>query len=170
MRGFLGLLFCLFSVASLEAAGQGRPFFDRVLHPFRSEKVSSEKPSIRRTKLLTLSLSIDPVRVKLPETRRIKVTLDLMNHSRRKVRLEFPTTQRIEAILYEKNGKPLVRWSEDQSFSNEPGYVMVNPGEHLKYEAMLSTRDLAPGRLYEVQVFLPDYRDVWITKSFVPVD
>lgn len=170
MRGVLfSLLLILLSPGTMEASEAHMSLLDRVLHPFRSESPSPELPVVRRTGGLTLMLTLQPIPVKLPVTRQIKATLDLMNRSRRSVRLEFPTTQRIEALLREKNGKPLVQWSEDQAFSDEPGFVMINPGEHLAYVAMLPTRDLVPGRLYEVEVFLPNYRDYSVTKSFVPV-
>lgn len=166
----VALVFVLLLSAPLQAESGLGSFLGKITGLFGKRHNMEEKVSVKRTKFLTLTLQISPEVVKLPETRRIKVSLDLRNHSKRYVRLEFPTTQRFDALIREKNGQPLVRWSEDESFSNESANVIINPGEHLEYIAMLPTRDLAAGRLYEVEFFLPNSPELSITRSFVPVD
>lgn len=145
-------------------------FFGRILSVFGGNRGGNESATVKRTKSLTLTLHIAPEPVKLPETRRFKASLDLKNHSKHYVRLEFPSSQRFEALIREKNGNPLVQWSEDESFSQEPGYLIINPGEHLQYVAMLPTRDLEAGRLYEVEFSVPNYPDLSVQRSFIPVD
>ena len=82
--------------------------------------------------------------------------------------LEFPTTQRIDVIVRNQAAKIVAQWSEDQSFSNDPGYVTVNPGERIEYNALVATRDMAAGQTYIVEGFFPNFTQLKIQKSIVP--
>ncbi len=128
-------------------------------HPASSDVHSSN---------LTLSMDLAPQPLKLSEARQLKVTLELANHSKKHVHLEFPTTQRIEVIVRNQAAKTIAQWSEDQSFTAEPGYVTVNPGEHIEYSALISTRDMAAGQTYIVEGFFPNFTQLKIQKSIAP--
>jgi hypothetical protein len=147
-----------------------RGFFSRMLHPFQKNPPPPEHPGEARGswRRLTLTMLMEPLPLKLPDTRQMKVTLTLTNHSSRFVQLEFPTTQRIEVVVKNLNGKLVEQWSEDHAFTNEPGMVSINPNEHLTYTVTVSTRDMKPGETYSVEGFFPNYEGLAVKKSVTP--
>jgi hypothetical protein len=84
------------------------------------------------------------------------------------VQLEFPTTQRIEVLVRNRNGKLVEQWSEDQAFTNEPTLVTINPGERLEYSANIATRDMVGGESYTIVGYFPNYDQLKATKVIVP--
>jgi hypothetical protein len=173
------LLLCCLSAGSLHGAEDGRqeekkPGFlgrmTRSLNPFRSkgptDKLNESKAP--NWKDLELSMALDPLPLKLPETRLLKVTLRLANQSKKFVQMEFPTSQRIEVLIRNKAGKLVEQWSEDQAFANEPTLVVVNPRERLEYSVSVATRDLVAGETYVLEAFFPNYEPLRIQKSIVP--
>lgn len=137
----------------------------------RSEDATESIPSSEKTvksRGLALSLRLDPIPVKLSETRRVEATLQLKNISSRFNHLEFPTTQRFDLLLRDQAGKLIAQWSEDQVFEAVPGYVGINPGEHLEYHAAFATRDLQPGKRYIATVIFPNRNDLKVELAFVP--
>ena len=135
--------------------------------PRAAESAPASEKTIK-TRGLSLSLRLDPVPVRLSETRRLEATIRLKNSSPRFVHLEFPTTQRFEMLVRDPAGKLVVQWSEDQVFQAAPGYVGVNPGESVEYHAAFATRDLQPGKRYIVTVFFPARDDLKLELPFVP--
>jgi hypothetical protein len=130
---------------------------------------TAEKPKTIRVKDLTLEMHLSPLPLDLSDTRQLKVALLVLNRSRRSVHLEFPTTQRIEILVRDAQTNKLVtQWSEDQSFSNEPAFLTINPGERVEYNATISTRDLAAGRPYTVEVFFPNFDKLRLQQTIVP--
>ena len=121
-----------------------------------------------RTRGLALTLRLDPFPVNLLETRRVEAVIQLENVSSRFIQLEFPTTQRFEVFVRDEAGKLVAQWSEDQAFEPTPGTVGINPGEHLEYLGVFSTRDLRPSKRYTVTAFFPNRSDLKAELSFVP--
>jgi hypothetical protein len=109
---------------------------------------------------IELGLLVDPETVKVPDVRQIKVTLTLTNRAKKMQQLDFPTTQRIEVLLKNKDGKMLEQWSQDQAFTNEPSMVSINPNERLEYSVNISTRDMAAGQQYSIEGFFPNYEQL----------
>lgn len=148
--------------------------FKRALHAvtiFHKDKnrVQDDKQAKTRAKKLELTMEISPQPLKLSEAHEIQVRLVLTNRSHEIVQLDFPTTQRIEVLLRNPAGKLLAQWSEEQSFSNDPGYVIINPREHVEYTASISCRDLAAGKSCTVEGFLPNFEELKISKTIVPI-
>jgi hypothetical protein len=138
----------------------------KMLHPFeKKEPVGSAKPIWHD---FTLSMTTDPPAIKLTAARQVKVSVHLGNASKKFAQLEFPTTQRIEVVIRDTAGKMVEQWSEDQAFTDTPGVVSINPGEHLDYSATLSTRDLVAGQTYIVEAFFPKYEKLRIQKTIIP--
>ncbi|MDB6153278.1 MAG: hypothetical protein JWL90_1731 [Chthoniobacteraceae bacterium] len=135
---------------------------------FRGSSEKEKKQGAVNWKDLALTTTFDPVLVKLSETRQIKVTLRLANKGKRLQQLSFPTTQRIEVLVRNNAGKLVEQWSEDQSFSDEPTLVAINPGERLEYSVSISTRDMTAGQNYSVEAFFPNYDHLKATKTIVP--
>jgi hypothetical protein len=176
LRHAIPLLICI-SAASARASeepgrGSGKPSVaSRILKPWTMFRGSSNKERKQGTaswKDLALTTTLDPVLVKLSETRQIKVTLRLTNDGKRLQQLSFPTTQRIEVLVRNDAGKLVEQWSEDQSFTDEPTLVAINPGERLEYSVSISTRDMVAGQSYSIEAFFPNYDHLKAVKTIVP--
>jgi hypothetical protein len=142
----------------------------KILKPwtlFRRSPEASPIGTSTNWKQLTLTMELDPVPLKVPENRQVKVTLQLANKGKKLVQLEFPTTQRIEVLVRNSSGKMVEQWSEDQSFSNEQTLVAINPNERLEYSVSVSTRDMIPGQGYSIEAFFPNYDQLKAIKSIV---
>ncbi len=137
--------------------------FNRIYHSLgvsksKTDTLNQEKESkLPQWKHVVLTMTVDPLPLKLSETHQMKVTLRLQNKSGKLAQMEFPTGQRIEVVVKNPEGKMVEHWSEDQSFSAEPGVVTINPDERLEYTANLATRDLKVGTTYTIEGFFPSY-------------
>ena len=166
-------LTCLLVVAPLHASEEPnverrKPgMISRFFNMFRGSRDRGETPSTH-WKRLELSMLVEPLPLALGETRQMKVTIRLANKSKRLVQLEFPTTQRIEVLVRNRNGKQVEQWSEDQAFSNEPTLVTINPGERLEYSVNIATRDMVAGEPYTIIGYFPNYEGLKATKVIVP--
>jgi hypothetical protein len=106
---------------------------------------------------LEIGLKVDPAQVAVGETKQLKATVTLINRGKKIAQLDFPTSQRIEVLVKNGEGKMIVQWSEDQAFDNEPSLVTVNPNERLEYSVNLSTRDMVAGQSYTVDAYFPNF-------------
>lgn len=155
--------------ASEETTTDGRKpgVFSRVFNLFRgSEK--AEKGQTVNWKRLIMTMNVEPLPLKLSETRQMKVTLQLTSKSNRLVQLEFPTTQRIEVLVRNQAGKMVEQWSEDQAFANEPTLVTINPGERLEYSVHIATRDMAAAQAYTIIGYFPNFEQLKATMVIIP--
>jgi hypothetical protein len=59
-------------------------------------------------------------------------------------------------------------WSEDQSFTNDPAAVTVNPGERLEYSVSVATREMSAGQAYTVEASFPNYPEFKIQEKVTP--
>ena len=163
------LLFCSIAGAATAAEDptpEKRPgMFSRLLNVFRG---SDGKSGQLKWKKLLLTMKLEPLPLKLGETRQLKVTLQLTNESKKFVQLEFPTTQRIEVLVKRPDGKLVEQWSEDQSFSSEPSLVTINPGERLEYGVSVATRDMVAGEPFVIEAFFPNYEPLRVEQTIVP--
>jgi hypothetical protein len=118
---------------------------------------------------IAMKIAVDPEDFKLSENREIKVTVTLLNPSSKKyVHLNFPTSQRVEILVRDGAGKVVNTWSEDQSFTNDPASVTINPGERLEYSEQVATREMAAGQPYSIEVSFPSYPDLKIADKVTP--
>jgi hypothetical protein len=145
----------------------GEKTADVAASPFRrgDSKKNDPESGWRR---LSMSMTLDPVAVKLPETRAIRVTVTVVNTGKQPTQLDFPTTQRIEVLLKSEGGKVLSKWSEDQKLDAEQGFLVINPDERLEYTATVSTRDMSPGQTYLVEAFFPSFDQLRSSRTIVP--
>ena len=168
------LLLLVFSLTALPAGASEEESADGrkpgVLSRFFNRFHGSGDPKTQTVnwKQLIMTMNVEPLPLKLGETRQMKVTLRLLNKSKRLVQLEFPTTQRIEVLLRSQTGKMIEQWSEDQVFANEPTLVTINPGERLEYSANIATRDLTAGQSYTVIGYFPNFEQLKATRLIVP--
>jgi hypothetical protein len=118
---------------------------------------------------MELKLSIDPTLITLSNTRQLKVIVSLFNPSSKKyVHLNFPTSQRIEVLIRDASGKTVTTWSEDQSFTDDPASVTINPRERVEYAVSVTTREMAAGQPYTINVSFPRYPDLKVQQQVTP--
>jgi hypothetical protein len=167
---FLPLVLACSVQASSDAAGTpASSLMDRtlqILHLKHSPKPAN-RPQMHHQ--FELKLDISPMPLTLGNTREMKVTVSLFNRSKKAAHLDFPTSQRIDVLVRDASGKAVNTWSEDQSFTNDPATVTVNPDERLEYTASVPTRDMSAGKPYVIEVSFPNYAELKIQQPVTPV-
>jgi Intracellular proteinase inhibitor len=98
-----------------------------------------------------------PDTFKLSEVRSIETDLQLINRTKKTVNLQFADSRKVDFVLRDATGKKLAQWSDDQPVTQNPGYIIVNPGERAEFVGNLSTRDMVAGRTYTVEAFVVGY-------------
>ena len=145
-----------------------RSWLSRLLNPFGSsnKRVAPEyqDPKIRG---LVLDLQISPQTVRLSEVRQLEVKLTVTNIGKRTASLDFAKSQRIEILLKNSAGTVLTRWSDNRVITDTPATLLVNPSEHVEYNETIATRELAPNKVFIVEVFFPRYPELRIRQKFL---
>jgi hypothetical protein len=113
-------------------------------------------------------LVVEPKTFSLDDRRELAVTFSVENKTGRLVKLDFPTSQRIEILVRDPNGKVLEKWSDDRAFTDESGVVMINPDEHIQYEEKIATRDMQPGKTYPIEASLANNPEFTKTAVVTP--
>ena len=144
-----------------------RGWLSRILHPFSPNMVPQYKDA--RLRGLALDLQITPQTVKLSEVRQLGVKVTLANLSKKPVTLDFPTTQRIEIYLTDSAGNVLTKWSENHAIADKPATILINPAERIEYNETMSTRELAPNKVFVAEVFFPQFLELRIRQKFLAV-
>ena len=131
-----------------DAAGQPTPLQ-------ASPGMVGKRPNARG---LSVEIKSSPDPLKLGETREIDVTLVLYNHSKITSNLKFGTSQTIEILLRDPDtGKVVSQWSTDRTFSTESRYLVIDPQERLEYHEPITTRELHPGKPYNLEGYFVGY-------------
>ena len=112
---------------------------------------SSVKLGSLRTPPASAKLSIDPTAFPLNDRREINVTYSIFNNSKELSRIEYPTSQRIEILTYDGQGKVIDRWSDDHAVHDEEGIVVINPHERIEYQEKIPTREMKAGQSYKIE-------------------
>lgn len=113
-------------------------------------------------------LTVEPTDFSLSDRREVSVTYAVRNDTKKIMRLDFPTTQRIEILTYAPGMEMIDRWSEDRSFTEEEGIVFINPGERISYTEQIPTRDMVPYEMNTVTAELVGYPDYKAGKQITP--
>ncbi len=107
---------------------------------------------------LELEMKVSPDPLKLGEVRELTVNITVRNVSKQPATLKFPTTQILEIALRDvATGAVVGKWSTDREFSDTGRIIPVNRGEHLEYAETITTRELKPGKPYNVEVSFIGY-------------
>ncbi len=115
-----------------------------------------------------MSMTLDPSLVKLPDTRAVRVTVQVVNNGKQAIQLEFPSSQRIEVLVKNEDGKAILRVSDDQKLDKEQGFLVINPGERLEYTATIATRDMVAGKAYIIEAFFPNFDQLRVSRAVLP--
>jgi hypothetical protein len=106
--------------------------------------------------------------IKLSEGRTLEARIQLINRTRKVINLSFNDNREFDLILRDANGKKLVQWSDDQPLTQGPAYIIINPGERSELVADISSRDMAPGRTYQLEAHVTGYDALTAVQNIVP--
>src|SRR6516164_10571963 len=154
-------------VAPTATPARKRGWLSRIVHPFSPNVVPQYKDP--RLRGLSLDLQITPQTVKLSEVRQLNVKVTLANLSKRPVTLDFHTTQRIEIYLTNSAGDVLTKWSENHAIAEKPATILINASERIEYNETISTRELAPNKVFIAEIFFPQFLELRIRQKFLTV-
>ena len=161
-------------LASLSACSFLHPHHEETATDHRSSANLETSPGLvgnrPNARGLVVDIKSSPEPVKLGETRQIDVTLVLRNNSKVTANLKFATSQLIEMLLREPDtGKVVSQWSTDHTFSPVSRYLVINPHERLEYNEPIATRDLKPGKPYNLEAYFIGYdQELRATKVIIP--
>ena len=96
-------------------------------------------------------LQVEPAAFSLKDRRELNVTYSIFNNTKNLSRIEYPTTQHIEILTYDAQGKVIDRWSDDHAFDKREEIVIINPHERLEYQEKIPTREMKPGETYKIE-------------------
>jgi hypothetical protein len=117
---------------------------------------------------LEMRVTLSPDTIKLPDTRSFEARIVLINRTKKAVTLQFNDSREYDFLLQDASGKKLVQWTDDQPVNQNPGYVIVNPGERSEFVGTISTRDMVAGRPYVLQASLVGYPKLMTTINLTP--
>jgi hypothetical protein len=117
-------------------------FFTNMFASVRVGKLTSE-PTVPK-------LTVEPEQFSLADRRELDVTYTVKNQTKKIMRLDYPTTQRVEILTSDSNGQVIDRWSDDRSFEATEGIVFINPGERIEYNEKVPTRDMKADATYTI--------------------
>ncbi len=140
----------------------------RMLNPIMGEPDRLKRAGIPNIRQLTMVATAIPAEFSLAATRRINVALAVTNHSKKAVNLWFPNAQRIEILVRNRSGEVLSRWSDDQKFGQETGYLVINPDETITYAETIATREMRAGQPVVVEAFIAGYPDLSALIELIP--
>lgn len=139
-----------------------------ILGKFFTEMFASVNLRALRNTKTTEKLTIEPPSFSLTDRREVEGVYTLRNNSGELIRLDYPTTQRIEIVTTDAEGKVVNRWSEDRAFKPQEGIVILNPKERIEYREKIPTRDLKAGQTYNVQADVVGYPEYISVKPITP--
>ncbi|HEY8899582.1 MAG TPA: BsuPI-related putative proteinase inhibitor [Chthoniobacterales bacterium] len=113
-------------------------------------------------------LVIQPEKFSVDDRREITVTYSVINRTSKLLKLDFPTSQRIEILVRDGSGKVIEKWSDDRAFDDVSGVVMINPDERIQYEEKIATRDMQPGQTYTIEASLANNPEFTRTATVTP--
>jgi hypothetical protein len=138
-----------------------------VLHPFGGGAPAQQEVRNPRLRGLVLNLEIVPQPLKLSEVRQLSVKFTATNTGKKAVNMDFPNEQRIEIYLLNSADVVLTKWSENRVFKDKPSTLLINPQEQIEYNEKISTRELAPDKVYSIEVFFPKYPELRVRQKFL---
>ena len=124
-----------------------------------------------KTKLEVIPAQLTLKRIRDPQpSDEITVKFTLVNGSDKGSTLYFPTSQRMDAVIRDAEGKTIYTWSEDFEFATESGYSYVNAGERLNYQLKIpfqALRGKLPQGQATITASLVNYPEV---KAVMPLE
>jgi Intracellular proteinase inhibitor len=112
------------------------------------ESKAKKKPA------LEIQVVCSPSPVSVRQTKVLSVVVKAFNSGKRAQLLEFPSSQRADAVLRDPSGAIVGRASATASVKADTSLVTVNPGERLEYTLSLPTTGMLEGKTYTLECAL----------------
>ena len=135
---------------------------------FFTDMFASVKFGRLRAGKTTQNIAVDPSEFSLSERRELDTTYTVRNNTKKIMRLDFNTTQRIDILTSDASGKVIEKWSEDRAFQLQEGIVIINPKERIEYSEKVATREMKPSETYTIKADVVGYPDYTATTSVAP--
>jgi len=113
-------------------------------------------------------LEVSPSQFNLKERREVGVVYTIRNTTKKIQRIDYPTTQRIDILTYDPQGRIIDRWSDDRASKPEEGVVVINPGERIEYNEKIPTREMKAGETYRIKALATTQPDFAVEKTVSP--
>ena len=121
-----------------------------------------------RGRKTTENFKLDPAEFSLADRREIEGVYTLRNNTGKIVRLDYPTSQRIDIVTQDATGQAVTRWSDDRAFKPQDGIVIINPKERIEYREKIPTRDMKAGQPYTIQADIVGYPEYTASQPVTP--
>ncbi len=135
---------------------------------FFTDMFASVKLGRLRAEKTTQNIAVDPSEFSLSERRELDTTYAVRNNTKKIMRLDFNTTQRIDILTSDASGKVIEKWSEDRAFQLQEGIVIINPKERIEYSEKVATREMKPSETYTIKADVVGYPDYTATTTVAP--
>jgi hypothetical protein len=135
---------------------------------FFTDMFASVRLGRLRPEKTTQNLKIVPQAFSLAERRELDSTYTVRNNTKKIIRLDFNTTQRIDILTSDPAGKVVEKWSEDRAFQLQEGVVIINPKERIEYSEKVATREMKPLEPYTIKAEIIGYPDYTATTTVTP--
>jgi len=135
---------------------------------FFTDMFASVKLGRLRAEKTTQNIAVDPSEFSLSERRELDTTYTVRNNTKKIMRLDFNTTQRIDILTSDASGKVIEKWSEDRAFQLQEGIVIINPKERIEYSEKVATREMKPSETYTIKADVVGYPDYTATTTVTP--
>ena len=139
-----------------------------IFSKFFTEMFSSVNLRALQGRNTTEKLTIDPPTFSLTERREVETTYTLRNNTGKIMRLDYPTSQRMDIITKDASGQAVDKWSDDRSFKPQEGIVIINPNERIEYREKVPTREMKPDQTYTIQAEVAGYPDYTASQPVTP--
>jgi len=140
----------------------------RMLNPIMGDPDKLKRAGIPNVRDLRMTATAIPAEFSLSSTKRIDVALAVGNEGKQAINLWFPNAQRIEILVKNQAGEILSRWSDDEKFGQETGYLVINPEETITYAETISTREMTAGQPAIIEAFIAGYPDLRAIVKVIP--
>jgi hypothetical protein len=135
---------------------------------FFTDMFASVKLGRLRAEKTTQSIAVEPSEFSLAERRELDATYEVRNNTKKLMRLDFNTSQRIDILTSDASGKVLEKWSEDRGFQFQQGIVIINPKERIEYSEKVATREMKPSETYTIKADVVGYPDYSASTDVTP--
>ena len=147
------------TVATYPRSKESRDSVAAMFSRFFTDMFASVKIGRLRPEKTTQTIEIEPSQFSLGERRELDATYTVRNNTKKIIRLDFNTTQRIDILTFDPSGKVVEKWSEDRLFLLQEGVIIINPKERIEYTEKVATRDMKPSEPYTIKADMVGYPD-----------
>jgi hypothetical protein len=156
------------SVADFPKSKDSPDSVTTIFTKFFTDMFASMRLGRLRAEKTTQNIAVDPSEFSLSERRELDTTYTVRNNTKKIIRLDFNTTQRIDILTSEASGKVIEKWSEDRAFQLQEGIVIINPRERIEYSEKVATREMKPSETYTIKADVVGYPDYTATTTVTP--